>query len=331
MWNKLTKGHFDQWFGFIMAEISIATIRAAQQRIAPHIHQTPIATSTLLDQICNCKLFFKCENQQKVGAFKIRGAVNAVYTLTAGEAEKGVATHSSGNHGAALAKAAQMRGIGSIVVMPDNAPQVKKDAVAAYGATIHLCEATLDAREKTLQQVIEDTGAAFIHPYDDPRIINGQGTVALEMCDQVEALDMLLTPVGGGGLLAGVAVAMDALSPETQVLGAEPEQADDAYRSFRSGVRVTEHSPDTVADGLLTTLGELNFPIIRRSVDDILRVPEAKIIEAMKLIWTRLKQVVEPSAAVPLAAVLTHRAKFTGKKVGLILSGGNVDLDNLPW
>jgi len=314
-----------------MAVIELATIRQAQQRIAPHIHHTPVATSRLLDQICNCRLFFKCENQQKVGAFKIRGAVNAVFSLTDSEAKKGVATHSSGNHGAALARAAQIRGCTSYVVMPENAPQVKVDAVASYGATIRFCESTLKARESTLQQVIEETDAAFIHPYDDPRIINGQGTTALELCEQVEQLDLLLAPVGGGGLLAGVAVAAKALSPEMLVVGVEPEQADDAFRSFQSGRRITNHTPNTVADGLLTTLGELNFSIIRGSVDEILLVPEEKIIEAMKLIWTRLKQVVEPSAAVPLAAVLTHGDKFAGKKVGLILSGGNVDLDNLPW
>ncbi|HJN51992.1 MAG: pyridoxal-phosphate dependent enzyme [Pseudomonadales bacterium] len=314
-----------------MADIDLATMRQAQQRIAPYIHQTPIATSSLLDQSCNCQIYFKCENQQKVGAFKIRGAVNAVFSLSVSEADRGVATHSSGNHGAALARAAQMRGIRSFVVMPDNAPTVKKEAVAGYGANIRFCEPTLPARESTLQRLIEETGANIIHPYDDVRIINGQGTTALEMCEQVSGLNILLAPVGGGGLLAGVAVAMKALSPRTLVMGAEPEQADDAYRSFRTGVRVTDHRPNTVADGLLTTLGTLNFAIIRRSVDDILTVPESKIVEAMKLIWTRLKQVVEPSAAVPLAAVLTHGHLFTDKKVGLILSGGNVDLDNLPW
>jgi|TARA_Y100000310_G_scaffold159226_1_gene158776 threonine dehydratase len=314
-----------------MAEVDLASVRQAQQRISPHIHRTPIATSALLDQICGCRLFFKCENQQKVGAFKIRGAVNAVFSLTASEAGNGVATHSSGNHGAALARAAQMRGIGSFVVMPNNAPKVKKDAVAGYGASIRFCEATLQAREEMLQQVIEETSACFIHPYDDFRIVNGQGTAALELHEQVKDLDLLLAPVGGGGLLAGVAVATKALSPETQVMGVEPEQADDAHRSFRSGIRVTDHHPDTVADGLLTTLGILNFEIIRHSVDDILLVPESGIVEAMKLIWTRLKQVVEPSAAVPLAAVLAHGELFKGKKVGLILTGGNVDLDNLPW
>lgn len=314
-----------------MAEIELATIQAAYQRISPHIHQTPLATSRLLDRICNCSLFFKCENQQKIGAFKIRGAVNAVFSLSVSEADNGVATHSSGNHGAALARAAQIREIPSFVVMPVNAPQVKKDAVAGYGAAIRFCEPTLKAREEMLQQVIDETGAVFIHPYDDVRIINGQGTVALELCQQVQGLDLLLAPVGGGGLLAGVAVAMKALSPQTLVMGVEPEQADDAYRSFRSGSRVTQHSPDTVADGLLTTLGELNFPIIRRSVDDILLVSEELIVKAMKLIWTRLKQVVEPSAAVPLAAVLANSDQFSDKKVGLILSGGNVDLDNLPW
>lgn len=314
-----------------MADIDLATMRQAQQRISPHIHQTPIATSRLLDRICNCQLFFKCENQQKIGAFKIRGAVNAVFSLSVSEADRGVATHSSGNHGAALARAAQMRGIRSFVVMPENAARVKKDAVASYGASIRLCESNLQARESMLQQVIDETGASFIHPYDDFRIINGQGTAALEMCKQVQGLDLLLAPVGGGGLLAGVAVAVKALSPDTRVMGVEPEQADDAYRSFRSGVRVTDHHPNSIADGLLTTLGKLNFSIIRRSVDDILLVPEKRIVEAMKLIWTRLKQVVEPSAAVPLAAVLAHRHLFTDKKVGLILSGGNVDLDNLPW
>lgn len=314
-----------------MNSVSLDTVKAAEQRIHGMVHRTPVLSSRLLDDLSGAQLFFKCENFQKTGAFKLRGATNAVLSLDPSERQAGVATHSSGNHAAALAFAAQRVGTSAHVVMPDNAPLVKRQAVASYGGIIHLCEATLDARERKLAEVIAEHHCAFIPPYDDERIIAGQGTVALEFLQQVAAADAVLTPVGGGGLLAGTAVTVRALSPDAGIYGAEPEQADDAARSFKSGVRVTRHVPNTIADGLLTTLGERNFEIIRNTVDDIVCVTEAAIIEAMRLIWTRMKILVEPSAAVPLAAVLANQQFFADKRVVIVLSGGNVDLDNLPW
>lgn len=306
-------------------------IRVAAQRIAGQVHVTPIMTSHLIDQLLGCECFFKCENLQKVGAFKARGACNAVAQLSDAEASCGVATHSSGNHGAALAFAAKIRGIPAYVVMPSNAPQVKKDAVAAYGATIIECEPNLPAREQGLRHIVATTGAHFVPPYDDERIIAGQGTAALELLEQAPELDMIMAPVGGGGLLAGTALAAKGLKPDIIVFGAEPEGADDAARSFHSGVRVTEVDAQTIADGLRTTLGATNFAIIHESVDDILTVSEANILLAMKLMWTRLKLVVEPSSAVPIAAILQHKARFKDKKVGVVISGGNVELSQLPF
>jgi threonine dehydratase len=314
-----------------LTSVDLKAVREAQQRIEGIIRCTPVLTSRLLNDITGASLFFKCENFQKTGAFKFRGATNAVLSLTEEERLKGVATHSSGNHGASLARAAQLIGTRAYIVMPDNAPRVKQEAVRDYGGIIHSCNSTLDARETTLDQVIEKHGCVFIPPYDDNRIIAGQGTVALEISRQVPNTDVVITPVGGGGLLAGVALATRALSDPISIYGAEPAGADDAYRSFKSGVRVTEHVPDTIADGLLTTLGELNFEIIQKSVDDILCVAEETIVEAMRLIWTRMKLIVEPSAAVPLAAVLENKALFFGRRVAIVLSGGNVDLDKLPW
>ncbi|WGL16646.1 pyridoxal-phosphate dependent enzyme [Microbulbifer bruguierae] len=285
-------------------------------------------TSSTLNRACGADLYFKCEHLQKVGAFKARGAANAVLQLP--EATALVATHSSGNHGAALAWAASERNIRCKVVMPDNAPDAKKRAVAAYGADIVLCQPTLEAREATLAKLVAETGAHVVPPFDDKRIIAGQGTVAQEIIGQCRELgfspDLLVSPVGGGGLLAGIGLAVSALAPEVKVLGAEPAGADDAQRSFRRGERVTEQEPDTIADGLRTTLGVRNFSLICRHVNDIVTVSEAGILEALSLLWHRTKQWVEPSAAVGLAAVMEHRARFRNKRVVIVLTGGNMDL-----
>jgi threonine dehydratase len=312
-------------------EPSLEEIRKAHERIAPFIHRTPILTSTTISRITGGEIFFKCENFQKAGAFKIRGACNAVFSLSDDEAKRGVATHSSGNHAAALALAARWRGIPAYVVMPENASHVKKLAVAGYGAEIIFCKPTLEARERALAEVVARTGAAFVHPYNDLRVITGQGTAALELCEQVENLHLVVAPVGGGGLLSGTAVAVSLVSPQTAVIAAEPERADDAYRSFRSGRLVPSVHPNTIADGLLTSLGDLTFPIIQRHVRDIVLVSEEAIVEAMRCLWERMKILVEPSAAVPLGAVLSRRLDVAGRRAGIILSGGNVDLDRLPW
>ncbi len=314
-------------------EVSLIAIEKAAERIAPYIHRTPILRSRQLDEMFGCTLLFKGEHLQKAGAFKARGAHNAVLQLGDAEASKGVATHSSGNHGAALALAARNRGTRAYVVMPENAPRVKKEAVEGYGAEIVYCESTLEARERTLSEVQTRTGAHFVHPYEDLRVICGQGTIGLEIAQQCgsEPPDVVIAPVGGGGLLSGVAVAIAALLPQCEVIAAEPEGADDAFRSLRDGRWQPQLAPDTIADGLLTSLGRPNFEIIRTHVRDILTVSDHAIVEAMKLIWSRTKQVVEPSAAVTLAAVLGDRERFAGRRVALILSGGNVDLDRLPW
>jgi threonine dehydratase len=314
-----------------MTQPTFEQIQDAAARISPYIHRTPIFTCRSLDAISGAELFFKCENLQVVGAFKARGATNAVLLLPDREAAHGVATHSSGNHAAALARAARTRGISAYVVMPENAPAVKQRAVAGYGAEIVRCRPTLAAREETLAEVVSRTGAAVIHPYDDSRIIAGQGTAALELCVEVDNLDVVMAPVGGGGLLSGTALAVRGLSARTLVWGAEPEMADDAVRSLQAGRIIPSSYPDTVADGLRTSLGELTFPIIRQHVDAILTAAEEDIIAAMRNVWERMKLVIEPSAAVPLAAIFSHRERFVGKRVGVILSGGNVDLDSLPW
>ncbi|WP_428818674.1 threonine ammonia-lyase [Microbulbifer sp. MCCC 1A16149] len=307
---------------------SAADVFTAAERIAGHIHRTPLLSSSGLNAQLGAELFFKCEHLQKVGAFKARGAANAVLQLPADTAM--VATHSSGNHGAALAWAAALRGIACRVVMPENAPAAKKAAVAAYGAEIVLCEATLAARESTLAAVVEQTGAHVVPPFDDARIIAGQGTVAQEIVGQCREQgftpDMIVCPVGGGGLLAGAALAASALVPEIKVLGAEPCGADDAQRSFRSGVRVTEQVPDTIADGLRTTLGLRNFALIRRHVSDVVTASEPAIREALDLLWNRTKQFVEPSAAVGLATVLENPARFRNKRAVIVLTGGNMDI-----
>lgn len=314
-----------------MTEPSLNDIRGAAARIQTFIHRTPVLTCRALDERSGARLFFKCENFQKAGAFKIRGAANAVLSLTAEEVACGVATHSSGNHAAALALAARWRGIRAHVVMPENAPAVKQAAVRAYGAEITFCAPTLQAREEILAAVLARTGAAFIPPYNHYRVICGQGTAALEFIEVTGELDLVITPVGGGGLLSGTAIAVAALLPKCRVLGAEPATADDARRSLQAGHIVPAGNPVTVADGLRTSLGTLTFPILQRLVTEIITAGEAEIIAAMRLIWERMKIVVEPSAAVPVAAVLAKAELFLGKRVGVILSGGNVDLDQLPW
>ncbi len=306
-------------------------IRQAAERIMPYAHRTPVLTCASLNRLAGAEIFFKCENFQKVGAFKFRGACNTVFSLSEAEAQRGVATHSSGNHGAALALAARLRGITGHIVMPTNAAAVKKAAVAGYGGTIVLCEPTQKARETKLAQVIQETGATFVHPYNDCRVIAGQGTAVLELCQDVPELDVVLTPVGGGGLLSGTAIAVAALSPTTRVIAAEPAGADDAYRSLQSGSIVPSVNPQTIADGLLTSLGELTFAVIQRRVERIVTVSEEAIISAMRHVWERMKILIEPSAAVPVGALLEKRTEITGRRIGIILSGGNVDLDRLPW
>ena len=310
---------------------SLTDIRAAADRIHRHIHRTPVLSCAGIDRLVGARLFFKCENFQKVGAFKIRGATNAVLSLDERAAAAGVATHSSGNHAAALALAARLRGVPAYVVMPDTAPQVKKEAVAGYGAQITFCAPTLEAREAGLARIVADTGAAFIPPYNDERIIAGQATAALELLADIPDLDLILTPVGGGGLVSGTALTVRGLSSPSRVIAAEPKGADDAYRSFRAGHIIPSVNPQTIADGLLTSLGDKTFAIIRDCVDDIMTVEEADIIRAMRLIWERMKIIVEPSAAVPLGALLSRSLDVRGKRVAIILSGGNVDLARLPF
>lgn len=310
---------------------SIDDIRAAHQRIQPFIHRTPILSSEAINQIAGCEIYFKCENFQKVGAFKARGAANAVAKLTEEQKKNGVATHSSGNHAAALARAATVAGIKSYIVMPSNAPEIKKKAVKGYGGEIIECEPTLKARETTLQEVVDRTGATFIPPYDYMDVIEGQATCALEMWEEGNPFDTIMAPVGGGGLLGGTALTTKYISPQTKVIAGEPAGADDAYRSFHAKQLIPMVGPKTIADGLLTSLGKINFAIIMEYVDDIFTVTDEEIIEAMRLIYERMKIVIEPSCAVPLAALLKHKERFKGQKVGIILSGGNVDLGKLPF
>jgi len=326
--------------------VSLEEIRQAHQRILPFIHHTPIHTSRLINDRVGAKLFFKCENFQKGGAFKARGAFNAVYSLDRQSVAKGIVTHSSGNHAAAVALAAASRNAPAYVVMPSNAPSVKKAAAAGYGAQIIECEPNLSARETTAERVLKETGGTFLHPYDDERVIAGQGTAALELIGdmgmgmnmniememnmKMEKPDIVMCPVGGGGLLAGTAIGSKSLLPGIRVIAAEPAGADDAKRSFQAGYLIEQSRPDTIADGLLTSLGKINFPIIMQNVDDILTVSEANIILAMRLIWQYMKIVVEPSGAVPLGALLEHRPDLNDKRIGIILTGGNVDPDHLP-
>ena len=306
-------------------------IQAAHQRISGFIHRTPVLTSAGINTIAGVSIYFKCENFQKTGAFKYRGATNAVVSLSDAAASNGVATHSSGNHAAALALAAKIRGIRCYVAMPSTAPVVKIEAVRHYGAEITFCKPTLESRETTLQEIIRHTGATVIHPFDNFHVICGQGTAAKELLDEVPALDVVLAPVGGGGLLSGTAIAAKATNPRIQVIGCEPLNADDACRSFHSGTIFPSVNPVTVADGLLTSLSERTFGIIRRNVDDIFTVSEEAIIDAMRLVWQRMKIIIEPSSAVAVAVMLHYGERFSGKQAGIILSGGNCDLSNLPF
>jgi len=311
---------------------TIKEIKAAADRIGPSIHNTPVLTSTAINQMVGADVFFKCDNFQKCGAFKIRGATNTVLLMAqSADPPTAVATHSSGNHAAAVALAAKSQGMQAYVVMPNDAPTVKQAAVAGYGAEIILCEPTLAAREAGLEQVVARTGAAFIHPFNDERVIAGQGTAALEFLDQVAELDVLMTPVGGGGLLSGTALAVSALAPATRVLAGEPELADDAYRSVQAGKLIPVGQTTTIADGLRTSLGDLTFAIIQEHVEQIITVSEDEIVQAMRHIWERMKIIVEPSCAVPFAALLKNREQFRGQRVGIIITGGNVDLAMLPF
>ncbi|HEY2464264.1 MAG TPA: pyridoxal-phosphate dependent enzyme [Steroidobacteraceae bacterium] len=311
--------------------LTMQSIREAHARIRDKIHRTPVMTSEVLDGMAGNRLFFKCENLQKVGAFKARGATNAVFLLTDAEAAKGVVTHSSGNHAAALARAARLRGIPAYIVMPSNSPQAKQAAVRRYGGDVVLCEPTLAARESTARQVMERTGAVFIHPYDDLRVMAGQGTTAIELLEDVPGLDMILCPVGGGGQLSGIAVAAKAIKPAVRVIGVEPVGADDAARSLKAGKIIPMLEPRTIADGLKTSLGQRPFAEIMRLVDDIVTVREESIVQAMRQVWEVMKLLVEPSGAVSYAAVVEGRIAASGASIGIVLSGGNLDLNRLPW
>jgi threonine dehydratase/serine racemase len=308
-------------------------VRAAAARIAPFAHRTPVMTCATLDGFAGRQLFFKCEHLQKVGAFKFRGACNAVMQLSDAVAARGVVTHSSGNHAQALALAARLRGITAHIVMPGTASVVKRRAVEGYGGRVIACAPTLEAREATAAQVVEATGATFVHPYDDARIIAGQGTVALELLDQVADLDAIVGPVGGGGMISGICIAAKTLRPGLRIFAAEPVGADDAARSMAAGRLIPQTTPQTIADGLLTSLGQLTWPIIRDHVERVITVSEPQIVAAMRLMWERAKLLIEPSSAVAVAAVLTDAFKALDgiERVGVVLSGGNVDLEHLPW
>jgi threonine dehydratase len=304
---------------------------AAHDRIRPHIRLTPARTSDYLNDLTGAQLFFKCENFQEPGAFKVRGATNAVFGLTDEQAKKGVATHSSGNHASCLSYAAMLRGIPCNVVMPRTAPQAKKDTVRRYGGVITECEPSTSSREETFAKVQAATRGDFVHPYNDPRVIAGQGTCSREFIEQTGGLDMVVAPIGGGGMISGTCLTLSTLAPETKVIAAEPEQADDAYRSFKAGHIIADDAPKTIADGLLVPLKDLTWHFVKNHVSEIYTASEQEIIDAMKLIWKHLRVVMEPSSAVPLATVLKYPQAFRGKRVGIILTGGNVDLDKLPW
>jgi threonine dehydratase len=306
-------------------------VQAAHARIKPYIHRTPVLTSTYLNGLTGAELFFKCENMQKAGAFKARGASNAVFSLPEDKAEKGVATHSSGNHALSLSYAAGRRGIPCYVVMPRTAPKAKKDAVRGYGGRITECEPSTSSREEYFARVEAETGADFVHPYNDPRVIAGQATCSLELMDQTEGLDAIIAPIGGGGMVSGTCLTLSNIAPQVEIFAAEPEQADDAYRSFKAGHIIADDAPETVADGLKVPLKDLTWHFVRNNVTDILTASEQEIIDAMRLTWARMKIVIEASCAVPLATILKNRERFEGKRVGVILTGGNVDMDKLPW
>ena len=310
---------------------TITDIRKAHERIIPFIHRTPVLTSQQLNRIFGCELFFKCENFQKAGAFKFRGATNAVLSLSEKEKKAGVVTHSSGNHAAALALAAGMNNVKAYIVMPETAPVVKKNAVAGYGAGITFCKPTLQAREESAKIIMEEKGATLVHPYDNFNVICGQGTAALELLDEVKDLDIIVAPVGGGGMLSGTSTFVKGIDAKIKVIGAEPLNANDAWTSFKTGKLTPSVSPKTIADGLLTSLSELTFAIISGNVDDILTVTEDSIIESMLLVWERMKIIIEPSSATVLGVIKENPEIFRGKRVGLMITGGNIDLRKLPF
>jgi len=311
--------------------VDLPAILLAHERIRPHVHRTLVLTSSRLNQASGASLFFKCENFQKIGAFKARGATNAVFSLDEATARRGVATHSSGNHGAAVARAAKLRGIPAQIVMPSNSAKVKIRAVESFGARVVFCEPTEEAREAVCADVIAKTGATLIHSFENPDVIAGQGTAAVELLEDVPDLDLVMCPVGGGGLLAGTAIAAKSMRPDIKVIAAEPENADDAALSFRAGRVIHTEKKFTIADGLRTNVGEPNFAIIKRYGDDIVTVSEDAIIFAMRAIWETMKIIVEPSAAVPFAAIQARKIDVAEQRVGIILTGGNVDLESLPW
>ena len=313
------------------ATIDFSHIERAAARIAPFAHITPVMHSATLDELAECTLLFKCENFQRAGAFKFRGACNAVWALSDDAAARGVVTHSSGNHGAALALAARTRGIPAHVVVPEGAVASKVAAIKAYGATVHVCAATLAAREAAALQIMQATSATLVHPFTDANVIAGQGTAALELIRDKGTLDALITPIGGGGLIGGSAIAASAIVPNIQLFAAEPEGAADAFESLRRDERVVDIVPETICDGLRAAIGPINFDLLRNHHVTVLTVSDAETIAAMRLIWERMKILVEPSSAIALAAILCNRQRFAGRKIGIILTGGNVDLDRLPW
>ncbi|MBL4916096.1 beta-hydroxyaspartate dehydratase BhcB [Szabonella alba] len=306
-------------------------VLAAEARIRPYIHRTPVLTSSHLNALTGAELFFKCENFQKAGAFKVRGACNAVFGLDEAQAARGVATHSSGNHALSLAYAAGRRGIPCHVVMPHTAPEAKKEAVRGYGGVITECEPSTSSREAVFAGVATRTGAEFVHPYNDPRVIAGQATCSRELLEQVEGLDTVIAPIGGGGMVSGTCLTVSSIAPGVDVFAAEPKAADDAFRSLRAGHIIADDAPETVADGLKVPLKDLTWHFVSRHVTDILTAEEDQIIAAMKLVWKRMKIVMEPSSAVPLAVILANPGLFRGRRIGVVVTGGNVDLDRLPW
>jgi threonine dehydratase len=315
----------------LVGSLNLETVRAAHQRIRSYIHRTPVLTNSWLNDACRASLFFKCENFQKIGAFKARGATNAVFALDDEIARRGVATHSSGNHGAAVARAAKLRGVPSHIVMPSNSAKVKIRSVQGYGADVIFCEPTEESRELKCAEVINRTGATLIHSFENEHVIAGQGTAAMEFLEDVPELDVIMCPVGGGGLLSGTAIAAKSMRPQITVVAVEPENADDAAQSFHAGRRLVTEKNFTIADGLRTNIGEPNFAIIQQYVDDIVTVSEEAIVFAMRTIWETMKIVIEPSAAVPYAAIQGSKIDLGSKRVGIILTGGNIDLDALPW
>ena len=310
---------------------SFEDMLTAHERIKPHVRRTEVRRSAYLNELTGAELFFKCENFQEPGAFKVRGACNAVFGLDEAQAAKGVATHSSGNHASCLSYAAMRRGIPCNVVMPRTAPQAKKDTVRRYGGRITECEPSTSSREAAFAEVQAATGGDFVHPYNDPRVIAGQGTCSKEFIEQTDGLDMVVAPIGGGGMISGTCLTLATLAPECQVIAAEPEQADDAYRSFKAGHIIADDAPKTIADGLLVPLKDLTWHFVSNHVTEIYTASETEIVDAMKLVWKHLRVVMEPSSAVPMACVLKNPDAFRGKRVGIVLTGGNVDLDRLPW